>query len=143
MTTRADIISYARETTDTPWVHQGRMPHVGIDCAGVVLYVARRAGVTDFEPPPYDRHARWEDFLGYFQQHLPQIEINDARPGDVLIFRQEKYPCHCGIMTSPDPDGTPRFIHGYALRRKVTEERYTADWRKLTRAAFKYPNLED
>lgn len=144
---RVDVIAAARETLGTRWVHQGRPvapPAGSTDCVGVVLYCMRKLGVSDFEPPTYQRSAKWHEFLHYFQDHLQQIDIRDAVPGDVLCFRQEVYPCHCGILTNRAADDLPlRFVHGYALRRKVVEEAYTDEWKTLTRAAFRFPGLED
>ncbi|MBI1313693.1 hypothetical protein GC176_20565 [bacterium] len=143
MVKRAEIIEAARSCLGTKWVHQGRVPGQGIDCAGVILYTGKVLGVTDYEPPPYQRNAKWNEFLKHFQLCFEEIQIADVRPGDILVFRQEVFPCHCGIMTDPDEQGNLRFVHSYLIRHKVVEERYSNEWRTLTRAAFRYPGVED
>jgi len=138
-----DIIDAAKLTLGTPWTHEGRHVPRGLDCIGVVLWVCRKTGFSDYEPPSYPRTAQWYEFEREFQKFLIQIPVGQERPGDVLIFRQEIFPCHCGIMSDPRPTGEPRFIHGYLPHGKVIEEVYSAEWKKLTRAVFRFPGLED
>ncbi len=142
MVTRAEIVAKAREAMDTKWVHQGRVVPHGIDCVGLGLWTVWQLGlpVKDADEP-YPKNAQWEKFIQYFRREMDEISINDMLPGDVPIFRQHIYPCHCGIMTKIGDD--PFFIHAYALRRRVVEERYTADWRAVTRTAFRFRGVTD
>src|ERR1051326_842486 len=128
------IVDVARECLGANFRHQGRSPITGLDCIGVVLYDARRLNITQYEPPAYQRHAKWHEFLKLFAENLDAVK-GPPQIGDILCFRQEKYPCHCGILTGE------RFIHAYALRRKVVEELYSPRWRLLTRAVFRYPGV--
>jgi cell wall-associated NlpC family hydrolase len=142
MTSRADIVATARKALETPWVHQGRLPVVGLDCAGLVLWAAGQNGMRPKnEPPPYPRNAKWDEFVGYFRRELTEIDWRSAREGSVLIFRQHIFPCHCGIMTVAGQD--PFFIHSYLLRKRVVEERYTRQWQLSTVAAFDYPGVTE
>lgn len=139
---RPDIVASARECIGTPWVHLGRTVGQRLDCVGVVLHVLRKHGMSNFEPPAYQRRAQWGEFLPYFQQELAEVPRAEMLPGDVICFRQEKYPCHCGILTYPRSERLPpRFVHGYALRRQVVEQEYSQEWRSLTRAVFRFPGV--
>jgi cell wall-associated NlpC family hydrolase len=42
--TAAEIIAAARACLGTPFRHQGRLPGIGLDCAGVALHVAQAVG---------------------------------------------------------------------------------------------------
>lgn len=137
--TRQDIVDTARKALGTPWVHQGRVVPAGVDCAGLILWVLRQHGISNFEPPPYSRNAKWDEFLGFFQRELVEIPISEAREGSVLVFRQFVFPCHCGIITQLGDD--PKFIHSYMTRGRVVEERYLKPWPGVTRAAFDYPGV--
>jgi cell wall-associated NlpC family hydrolase len=137
--TRDEFVAKARETLGTKWVHQGRHGVHGLDCVGLLLWTLRQFDITHFEPPPYDRHAEWGRFIGFFRAHLQEIRLKDIRKGDVLVFRQHIFPCHCGIVTEDGSD--PKFIHANATRRRVVEERYTPAWTKLTVSAFRVPGV--
>jgi cell wall-associated NlpC family hydrolase len=141
MVTAADVVSKAREAAGTPWRHQGRLVPLGVDCGGLVLWTGRQLGLIDpnFEPPPYQESAKWDEFLGHFEAHLDRVDRRAPRAGDVLVFRQFIYPCHCGIMT--EDGGIPMFIHSYRTRDKVVEEVYMSPWVSLTRAVFRYRGL--
>lgn len=138
--TRQDIVDTARKALGTKWRHQGRLVPNGVDCVGLVLWTARQLGLSNYEPPAYQRNAQWNQFVGYFREHMPEVRIADIKIGDVLIFRQNVFPCHCGIVTQVGKD--PKFIHSYLMRRKVVEERLTPGWLKLVRNAFEYPGVE-
>lgn len=141
MVTGQDIASKAREAMGTRWHHMGRLAGHGLDCIGLILWTARQLGLSDFEPPPYGKTSHWHEFIITFRQNLKEVRIDALQVGDVLTFRQLVYPCHCGIVTEVTPHSI-RFIHSYALRKKVVEEEYTPIWKKATVAAFRFPNLE-
>ena len=44
--TRADAVRVARTYIDTPFQHMGRLPGVGLDCAGVLVCVARELSLV-------------------------------------------------------------------------------------------------
>lgn len=146
MVSREEIVAAARSFIDTPWVHQGRLPGRGLDCVGVPVMVGKTLALPAFdiyETPPYHEMAKWNEFLGHFRAQLEEIDRRSARPGDVLCFRQFRYPCHCGIMSGPGIADEPRFVHSYRRRGRVVEEHYTDQWKNLTMAAFRYPGVED
>lgn len=138
MVARELIVPKAREALGTPWKHQHRLVPLGVDCAGLVLWTGRQLGIAESfeEPPAYPKESQWDGFLQYFRDHMDEIKVSDVLPGDVYIFRQHIFPCHCGIATEIGDD--PKFIHAYALRKRVVEERYALEWPGLTRTAFRY-----
>ena len=138
--TRAEFVAKAREAMKTPWKHQGRVVPHGVDCIGLILWTLRQTDLNHYEPPPYPKEARWNEFIGYFRANLEEIRLKDLQPADVLIFRQSIYPCHCGILT--EAGDVPRFIHSYLLRRRVVEERYSEFWKPITVTAFKIPGVD-
>jgi len=137
--TAAEFVAKAREAIGTPWHHQGRVVPIGVDCVGLLLWTLRQLDINHYEPPPYPRTALWGQFIGYFRNHLIEVPITDLRPGDVLIFRQSVYPCHCGILTEAGAD--PKFIHSYLTRKKVVEERLTMQWKPVLVTAFRVPGV--
>ncbi len=94
---RADIVAEARMHIGTPWRHQGRLPGHGLDCAGLLIVVARALGIVpaDFDINGY---SRWPDgtLLRWCEEHMqrvPEIEF-----GAVLALATREHPQHLGIV---------------------------------------------
>lgn len=135
MPSREDIVSEARTWIGTPWRHQGRTKQ-GIDCAGLVVKVAHTLQFTDFDILDYARNTRGMEFMRYFGEHMDEIPIVQVQEGDVILFRDSKFPCHSAIVSSKQ--GEKHIIHAYARRKQVIEEPLTEDWRSLWVAAFRF-----
>lgn len=126
MVTRSDIQQEVRSWLGAKWRHQGRSRTCGIDCAGLVLEVSKSLGLLpqDYDEKGYGRRALGYDFLQIFKDRPELTEVDSRRPevGDILIFADKIYPCHCGIATSKWD--IPYFIHAHAARGIVIEEAY-------------------
>lgn len=132
------VVQAARSWLGTPWRHQGRSPR-GVDCAGLVVLVARGLGLADQDAVGYGRHAQGLTFLEPFRAAMDGVPPAAARPGDVLLFAEAACPCHCGFLTSLR--GIPHLLHAHALRRKVIEEPYTGEWPARMRFVFRFRGL--
>lgn len=141
MPSNADVIAAARLMIGTPWRHQGRVPNVALDCAGLVLAVGHKLGVTEFDTVAYQREAAPDQFVRYFKEHGKEIPLAAIHPGAVVALRDNKYPCHCGIIGSNVHGLT--LIHAFARRRRVVEEQLTRQWMMLTVGVFEYPGISD
>lgn len=100
MTTRARIVQVARGYVGTPFHHRGRLPGIGLDCAGVAVCLGRELGLlpADFDVPAYNETpAGWEVLL-WCDQHLRAVPREAMQPGDVLVTISDKYPEHVGIL---------------------------------------------
>lgn len=55
--TAGQVVAQARSWIGTPWCHQGRSRVLGVDCAGLVICVARALGLVapDFDVSGYPR----------------------------------------------------------------------------------------
>lgn len=121
--TRQDVIEEARKWLETRWVHQGRNEG-GIDCAGLLILVGSALGLQA------------EDMYGYkrspdgrtFQEHIfrQTVHENSPRPGSIGLFRESRFPTHCGIFA--EQDGQLTLIHAYMPARKVIEEPFIHEW---------------
>lgn len=119
------IVDYARSYKGVKWKHMGRSRQ-GVDCAGLVIMVAKRIGYKDpnFNTTNYARLPEGYNFINYFKDHLTQIPNNACTKGDVLVVKaQSRYPCHCGILNIDD-NGYKTFIHASAKDKMVLEEPY-------------------
>lgn len=132
------VVAQARAWLGTPWRHQGRGPR-GVDCAGLVVLVAKALGLTDHDVAGYCRHSSGLAFIDQFRMAMNPIPIAEVLPGDVLVFADAAYPCHCGFRT--ELRGSPHLLHAHALRRQVIEEPYAGEWPAKTRFAFRFHGL--
>lgn len=139
MSSDADIVAAARRMIGTRWRHQGRSPGNGLDCVGLVVCVGRELGLLTFDTLAYQRNAAPNGFIQYFREYGREIPVAALHPGCVLAFREDKYPCHSGIVAD-GPHGLT-LIHAFALRRKVVEERLTIHWLQRVVAAFEYKGI--
>ncbi len=129
------IVTEARGWLGVRWRHQGRS-RTGIDCVGLIVEVARALELSEYDSTAYGRRPEGQGFVHHFRDRMTAIAIPEARPGDVLLFADHAYPCHCGIRT--DLRGAAHLLHAHALRRKVIEEPYAGEWAQKARFAFRF-----
>jgi cell wall-associated NlpC family hydrolase len=135
------IVAEARGWLGVPWRHQGRS-RAGIDCVGLVVRVARALGLSDYDHTAYGRRAQGQGFVEHFRANMDGVAIPEAGPGDVLVFADQAYPCHCGFLSARL--GHAHLIHAHALRRKVIEEPYAGEWLAKVKFAFRFrPPVSD
>jgi len=94
-----DILSAARECLKTPYLHQGRRPGQGLDCAGLVRYPAEKLGLITPD----------DDFIEYGREPVPlkmkqELEsrldpIKRLEKGCVIWFTVIRHPQHLAIYT--------------------------------------------
>ncbi len=126
--TADDIITAARSCLDTPFLHQGRIPGLALDCAGLVVAVAQYLGVEHVDLGGYSRNPS----NGILEQALdlqPCLErVAAKQTGDVLLMRIGTEPQHLAIL-----DGE-NIIHAYSSVGNVCEHRLTEQWvRRIVR----------
>lgn len=126
------VIDAARACLGTPFLHQGRVPGVGLDCLGLVV-VAYRAN-----------HFKINDRIDYtlqpdgtaLQQGLAQHGemVDDVwTPADVMLFRLSQGPQHVGLYV-----GENRIIHAYLPAGRVVEISLTPNWRRRVCGVYRF-----
>jgi cell wall-associated NlpC family hydrolase len=134
MTTRQQIIDAARSYKGCRYHHQGRT-RAGIDCAGLLVCVARDVGIsTEGDQTGYSRTPdgmslkRALDDFG--------VRVDTFQPGDFLLMRFDSQPQHIAIVTDVG------IIHSYLSARRVVEHRLSDDWRARIVQAYAFPGVE-
>ena len=135
LVTGQSIVTEARSWLNVRWRHQGRTRQ-GVDCAGLVVLVGRGLGLVDYDSTAYDRRPEGQGFVEHLRAAMDGVPIVDAGPGDVLVFADAAYPCHCGFLTKKHE--VPHLLHAHALRRKVIEEPYAGEWPLEVKFAFRF-----
>lgn len=134
-----DIVDTARDCIGVRWRHQGRSLH-GLDCAGLIIYVAKQTGriPQDSFPGPTD-YGRRPDGRRIFSKAFglsgcEEIGFVSKQAGDILIFNENRFACHVGILTEKET-----IIHAYAPRKKVLEEMFNHHWLSRLVTIYRLP----
>ena len=144
MTKRADIVAEARTWLGTPWVHQHCMKGVAVDCAQMVMDVARACGQA-----PKDLHlsdyGRSPD--GTIERmclaHMDPIGQDDLKPGDVVSVAMDHQPQHVGIVGDYVAGGLS-FIHASnSGKKQVIESRLVFMRRFRFIGGYRFRSLTD
>lgn len=135
-----DVVKEAWTWRDVPWRHQGRS-RMGIDCIGLVIKVAHGLELSSFDTADYDRRPDGVNFLLGFQTHMDRVRPGTERGGDVVVMRDDRLPCHCGILVPFR--GSTYLVHAAAKRKKVVVEPFIDKLITRRIAVFRYRGLED
>lgn len=136
---KVDIVEEARTWIGVRWQHQGRTRH-GIDCAGLIVKVAHKFELSDFDVSNYPRSPKGYDFLKYFDEHMDRMKIDDYTPGHVVVLRDSIYPCHVAIIA--DRYGEPSIIHSHAVYGAVREEEFSKEWQDKRLRIYSYKGVD-
>lgn len=138
----ADVCCVARAWIGTPYHHQASVKGVGTDCLGLVRGVWRELYGFDAEvPPAYTRDwaetSGQETLLAAAERYLVPVALDEAGPGDVLVFRMREGAVakHAGILVS-----TSAMVHAMEGC-CVAEVAFGPWWRRRRAAAFAFPGL--
>ena len=142
--TRDDILTAARDVVGTPFRHQGRIAGKGLDCAGLLVHVARTVGVEPIQREGYARLPTYGQLEATLQENvdagiLVAVPVADLLPGDMVLmkFEGEGAARHLGIVG----DGT--LIHSWAVVRRVCEHTLDDVWRRRIIAGFRFAGVND
>lgn len=125
------VVAEARSWKNTPFLHQGRLKGLGVDCAGFIALVAQNVGLTQVNiPHDYKPQEDGTAMMQMLSEHLDFILTQDVRPGDVLALCDEALrfpdiPRHLAFVTEIR-DTTMFIIH--ASERGVKEHRTNGHW---------------
>lgn len=134
MTTRAQILEVARSFLGAPFRHQGRSMW-GLDCAGLVIRVAHRLGLSEFDTLDYARLPDGASMQALCNEHL--VRIHDPRVGCVALMSIDVHPQHLGILTGEG------IIHAHMLARRCVETTFGPPWSDHVVALYDYPGVID
>ncbi|PUA17256.1 NlpC/P60 family protein [Glaciimonas sp. PCH181] len=133
--TADDIVAAARAALDTPFQHQGRIAGLALDCAGLVVHVARSIGAPYTDVPAYGRSPH----QGLLQATLDGNEgierVIDRQAGDILLMRFASEPQHLAICAGDT------MIHSYLNVGKVCEHRLSSMWAARIVAVYRFKGL--
>lgn len=112
------IVEIARKYIGTEWRHAGRNKH-GLDCVGLLVVVAREAGINVLDDLNYSRTPQGK-LVEHTKKHFKEVPVSDIQDGDFGLFRVGRFPFHAGIFANIG--GQRTLIHSHATCEKVIEE---------------------
>lgn len=130
------IIAAARSAIGTPFRHQGRTASKALDCAGLVIHVARTVGIEHADVSGYARRPSGGLLESTLDEQPNLTRVFDMRPGDILLMRFSGDPQHMAILTADDT-----IVHAYAAGRKVCEHRFSAEWRARVVRVYRFTGV--
>lgn len=142
MTRPEAVAAWARTQLGVPWRHQGRLPGVALDCAGLVICAARALGLV---PVTFDvnGYSRVPDgtMMRFCNEHMTPIGAPEL--GAVIVVATHNDPQHMGIVV-PYRHGGWAIIHASNAGRPehVSEARLMFCRNMALRGYFRLPGVE-
>lgn len=134
---RDQFIAALRSELKTKWQHQGRIPGVALDCAGLLVVAAEKCGHQLLDKKVYERRPDASILLQYVRENgLKMVGKHNLEVGDVLIMSYDNNPQHFAVVTEVHP--APRIIHGAAKYHQVVEHYLTKDWSDIITYVFRF-----
>jgi cell wall-associated NlpC family hydrolase len=120
---RAAVDRVAREFVGTPYHDGACVKGAGIDCAQLLRAVFVEAGIIDDlvihgYSGQHFLHSDKEEYLGYVTRYAHEIEREQAKTGDVVLYKIAKCYAHGAIIVAP---GWPNIIHAHYHSRMVRQ----------------------
>lgn len=130
----ATFVQAARSFIGTPFHHQGRLPQVGLDCAGVVVCALRKIGAPVSDVAGYGRVPSQGIFEDAVMAQCEPVPLAELRIGDLMMFAFRTEPQHIAIVSSVDPT---LIIHAYESVGRVVENSFDTTWQKRLRGCYR------
>lgn len=132
--TAPDIVAAARSLIGTPFRHQGRVPGLALDCAGLVIAVAAQLGIDHFDVPGYGRrpHQGLLEQTLDTQPALHAVGRSAHQAGDILLMRFAREPQHLAISAGDT------IIHSWEAAGKVCEHGLDDVWQSRIVRVYRF-----
>lgn len=144
MTLRESIVETVLGFVGTAFHHQGRVPGVGMDCAGVPVVAMWMLGLKPrtWDVTGYPRIPDGLALKGYCDAELEPISRDEMRYGDVILVAwQGGPPQHLGVLV-PYRHGGLSMVHAESLRHnQVIETRLEFSRAMRFVAAYRMPGV--
>jgi hypothetical protein len=133
------IVEEARSWKGTRFQDQGRIKHVGVDCAQFVALVAKNVGIEVEIPHNYSPREDGTVMLKLLRDHMAMIDLSDVAAGDVLALINESLtephiPRHLVFVSEVTPK-TIFVVH--ASEHGVREHRTDGHWLKRIHSVWR------
>lgn len=123
---RKRLSEIANSFVSTPFHDHGEVKGVGVDCATLLKCVAIEAGLVkpfklDHYSPQFFLHNSEERYIGWIEKFAHEIPLEDAKPGDIVLYKPKSALCFCHGAWIVEP-GWPNIIHAHYIARRVRRD---------------------
>lgn len=133
-----DFIKIIKSYIGTPFVHQGRVPKIGIDCAGVVICALKELGLDFYDLNNYNMRPSQDDVLSkIIENGFSDVSINDMKKGDLLLMSYDGNIQHIAVVSETNP---VYIIHA-VTNKKVIEHRLDEVWKNRVKRVFRFKQI--
>lgn len=136
-----DVAAVARLLKGAPFRHQGSDPATGLDCRGVIEYVAFVLGGRPIPPRDYQRRPSGVEFLEKMRAEMVEIDPAEAGHGDAVLihFPKDAEARHGGVLARGPYE--LMLVHAWESRGEgeVREEPLRGWKRRNVDYAFRFP----
>lgn len=143
--TRDDVVKVTRLLKGVPFEHQGSNPETGLDCRGVIEWVAYVLSGRSIPLRDYQRSPSGAEFLEKMRAEMREIDKAAARPGDAVLihFPRDTEAKHGGIIAQGPYE--PMLIHAWENQSdgEVREEPLRGWKLRNIDYAFSFPFIKD
>lgn len=129
-----DVVNAARSYLGTPFRHQGRLPGVGLDCAGTIVCALNHCGIAVRDVIGYGRIPSQGLFTKMVEEHCNRIKLEDVQVGDFMMFSFRDEPQHIAIVSNMEP---MMIIHSYSGVGRVVENSVDYAWLKRLSGCYR------
>lgn len=137
------IVGGALACLRTPFRHQGRVPGVALDCAGLFVHVCQRLGVDHRDASGYPRNpydGQLEAQLDA-QPCLRRVPAEQMKAGDLLCMRIRKAPQHIAFHAG-EIDGHVYIVHASEEHGGVVHHRLDELWGSRIMRVYRFEETE-
>ena len=131
MTIADDFVAAARAYIGTPFHHQGRMPDVGLDCAGVIVCAAAACGIFIEDQQGYGRIPSNGLLQQAVEKHCVRVDTSSVETGDIMLFAFRNEPQHLAVYDHG------LLIHAYSDVNRVVENSFDETWQHRLRGCWR------
>lgn len=141
--TGADVVLEARRWVGTPFTHQGRVLGAGVDCAGLLIGVARALRLSSYDINGYNRSPDGYELRAECDREMDAVPAGQARVGDVLLLRMGRYPQHLAIVSAVEAGVPTVMIHAHADNRGLcVEHSIDMRWARRIVQVYRFKGVE-
>lgn len=138
----AEFAAQARAYVGTRYQHQGRLPGVGLDCAGVALCAARAVGYNVADVVGYSMLPDGDTLTRAVGRYCARVPTLDAiEVGDIILFAWDEEPQHVAVVSAMSP--YPTIVHAHSYARRVVEHILDETWLARARVVYRFGALEE
>jgi hypothetical protein len=127
-----DIIKISREWLNTPWQHNQKIKHIGVDCVNFLEAIAEESNLKiEKIPKIYGKTATNNEIELFLNRNFKKKITIDIEPTNIILYSFSGYNNHVALATS-----SITIIHANSKVGKVVEHQIDGIWRKHIKSVY-------